>query len=134
MRTECPSCSASYDIPDHLLVKGRKTRCARCGRDWVPVPSDAVTRTVAKDAGSSTAVHTAPSDHEAEDEVRKAERLSITSQPPTAPLALKAAWGASIAALALLAVGTIVWRDSVVRFWPASQHVLGGAASVRPHQ
>jgi len=72
-----------------------------------------------------------------DDEAARTERLSITSTPPTAPLALKAAWGASVAALALLVVGTVVWRDSVVRLWPPSQHVLGVpavAASVRPSQ
>lgn len=85
----------------------------------------------------STEAEAPPSDHGVEDEALKAERLSITSRAPTAPLALKAAWGASIAALALLAVGTMVWRDSVVRFWPASQHVLGApsaSVSARPHQ
>lgn len=103
----------------------------------MPVPSQAVARAVVEDVEPSTDIGAAPSDHGVEDEALKAERLSITSRAPTAPLALKAAWGASIAALALLAVGTVVWRDSVVRFWPASQHVLGtpsASALVRPHQ
>lgn len=40
MRISCPSCSAAYEIPDHVLGKaGRTLRCARCGTEWaISVP------------------------------------------------------------------------------------------------
>jgi len=36
MRIVCPSCSAVYEVPDALLVAGKRTRCARCAREWEP--------------------------------------------------------------------------------------------------
>src|SRR5262249_11997962 len=37
MRIICPSCSATYDVPDSLVTPGRIVRCARCGQEWSPV-------------------------------------------------------------------------------------------------
>lgn len=37
MRIECPECAAQYEVPAERLTPGRSVRCARCGRDWVPV-------------------------------------------------------------------------------------------------
>lgn len=35
MRIECPSCTAVYELPDHLLAHGsRVLRCAACGKTW----------------------------------------------------------------------------------------------------
>ena len=41
MRIDCPSCHASYDVPDRLLRSGRTVRCARCGAEWSPGEDDA---------------------------------------------------------------------------------------------
>lgn len=30
----CPSCAATYRVPEAALVPGRRLRCARCGHDW----------------------------------------------------------------------------------------------------
>ena len=42
MRIRCPSCSATYEVPDSLLAHPRTVRCAKCSHDWmaVPVPDD----------------------------------------------------------------------------------------------
>lgn len=37
MRIVCPSCSATYEVPDSLVTAGRVVRCARCGADWTPL-------------------------------------------------------------------------------------------------
>jgi len=35
MRVACDSCSAAYEVPDHLLgSRPRLLRCARCGAEW----------------------------------------------------------------------------------------------------
>ena len=40
MRIVCPSCQATYQVPDKLLSgPPRKVRCARCGADWLPEPA-----------------------------------------------------------------------------------------------
>jgi len=42
MRIACPSCSATYEVPDSLVTVGRVVRCARCGGDWTPVEGTTV--------------------------------------------------------------------------------------------
>ena len=34
----CPSCAASYDVPDDRLVPGRAVRCSSCEASWTPRP------------------------------------------------------------------------------------------------
>ncbi len=38
MRIVCPSCSATYDVPETRLAPGLSVRCARCSADWAPLP------------------------------------------------------------------------------------------------
>lgn len=127
MRVDCPSCAANYDIPDHLLVKGRKARCARCGTHFMPLPPDdgglapPSTDTDPEPAEAEAAAVTATDDA---DPVTSG-RLSVQSHVPRPPLALRAAWGASIVLLLLLGTGTVMWRDTVVRHWPAGALILG---------
>lgn len=40
MRIVCPGCEAAYEVPEAMLSPGRAVRCARCGRDWVPLPEE----------------------------------------------------------------------------------------------
>ena len=39
MRIVCPSCAATYDVPEAALAPGRPVRCARCGTEWAPLPA-----------------------------------------------------------------------------------------------
>jgi predicted Zn finger-like uncharacterized protein len=32
----CPSCEASYDVPEKVVSSRRTVRCARCGNNWSP--------------------------------------------------------------------------------------------------
>ena len=36
MRIVCPTCEATYNVPDAALSPGRPVRCARCGNNWIP--------------------------------------------------------------------------------------------------
>lgn len=131
MRVDCPSCAANYDIPDHLLVKGRAARCARCGARFVPLAADptpvepepAADPEERGDEDQATAETPAAS----HPDPAVLDRLSVQSHAPRPPLALKAAWGASIILLLLCGAGTVVWRDTVVRHWPAGALILGAA-------
>jgi predicted Zn finger-like uncharacterized protein len=37
MRIQCPSCSATYEVPDAMLDPPRTVRCAKCSHDWTAV-------------------------------------------------------------------------------------------------
>lgn len=138
VRADCPNCEAVYDIPDHLLVAGRKVRCARCGKDWFPSGPAAVVVPAAPPPAempdpapepAPAAAMTMPPEHNAMD------RLAKESIPAATPLPLKAAWAGSIALLALLIVGAFVWRADLVRAWPPSERLFsafGSAAEARP--
>lgn len=39
MMIVCPSCQASYDVPDAKIRSGRVVRCARCLREWTALAS-----------------------------------------------------------------------------------------------
>lgn len=41
MRIICPSCQATYEVPEALLAGGKAARCARCGTEWMPLPATA---------------------------------------------------------------------------------------------
>ena len=36
MKIVCPSCAATYEVPESVVASKRAVRCARCGGDWVP--------------------------------------------------------------------------------------------------
>lgn len=124
-----------YDIPDHLLVAGRKVRCARCGKDWFPAgpkvvaeaPPPPVSAPVPEPnsgvrpdpgAGHAAAPMAMPPEHNAMDRLAKESTRSPT------PLPLKAAWAVSLAALVLLVAGAVVWRADIAQAWPPMQRVL----------
>jgi len=41
MKIVCPSCAATYEVPESAVTSKRAVRCARCGGDWVPGAPDA---------------------------------------------------------------------------------------------
>lgn len=163
MRIRCPSCQATYDVADALLDPPRMVRCARCTHDWMPEPFievDGPARHVPAedeytlgddpsaddglsfdDPGDTPGPDEKPAtgEHAAEHEPLTAiERLSgAQAEPRRRPRdkALTAAWGASIAALVLLAVAGYAKRDRLMQAWPASQRVYAtfGLASAAPH-
>ncbi len=36
MKIVCPSCAATYEVPEAVVAAKRSVRCARCGNNWVP--------------------------------------------------------------------------------------------------
>ncbi len=145
MRIRCPSCSATYDVPDALLDPPRTVRCAKCAHDWMaepvvdPEPVDAEAAAVAVEAPVA-ALPDAPSPTERlhQDPVFQAppvvetplsalERLALPADlaPPnqTRDNLLTVAWAASFAIMAGLGVAAYTERDSLMRHWPASQRV-----------
>ena len=122
MRLTCPSCAATYEVPEALRPARRRIRCSACGMEWVAEPE-------------------APVQSEAVPAEEPAPRPSVPPRPiplapPRTPIApprrrggLIAAWIASLVLLAALAAGAWVERASVMQAWPPSARVfraLGG--------
>jgi len=40
MKIVCPSCAATYEVPESAVASKRAVRCARCGGDWIPGAAD----------------------------------------------------------------------------------------------
>ncbi|MBN8873544.1 MAG: zinc-ribbon domain-containing protein [Rhodospirillales bacterium] len=116
MRIACPACAAAYEVPDTLLAPGRRTRCARCGHQWVPLSLD------------GDLPPPVPLDPHAGDESDAADpeapppRRAAPAIPAPAPAGpgwgLRAAWAGSVLLLILLGVAGVIGRQAVMAAWP----------------
>ena len=126
MRIACPSCSASYDVPDRLLAGRKALRCARCGEQWTPPPADAPM------PPEGFADPPRPVFIEPEVPV-PLPRLAPPVAPRRSP-AVRLAWAASLLVLVAGLAAAVVWRGRVAQAWPPSLRVyaaLGLAHNVR---
>ena len=157
MRIDCPSCAASYDVPDAKLA-GRKTvRCVRCGHQWVPgpVPAPGDLPPAAPpspeprpdlDRRDSDRRDSDRRDSDRHDPERAdrgpaqtvadagRSRLASPVTPSPGRVGLRLAWAASGLVLAMALAAAFVWRAEVVRAWPPSLRVyaaLGLAHNAR---
>jgi predicted Zn finger-like uncharacterized protein len=143
MRIVCPSCDATYDVPDAMLAAGpRAVKCARCGKEWTASAARAAAPTVApplprKPAGPMAAL-------EAEPHGRIEPRLNplhprtkprppppiIDSEPPPDLAARRtgagaiAAWVVSLLILIGAGGAAVNWRVQVMAAWPPSERVF----------
>lgn len=126
MRIACPSCSATYDVPDSLMTPGRVTRCARCGNEWTPVaivavPEEPEPPLPEEPTPVMPAVPEPPSTGLSASPRRSAmDRLAARVEPPRPSIRLRLAWGGSILLLILLIGAAFLWRSQFVAAWPPS--------------
>ena len=118
MRTVCPVCSTTYEVPEALLTPGRAVRCAQCEAQWVACPLEiSASSPVPTD---NPAFGTSPQPRESH-AWTAVERL--VSPPAGRPgrSRLIAAWVASIAVVVLLfGWAMISWRPEIIQAWPPS--------------
>ena len=130
MRIACPSCSATYDVPDSLMTAGRVVRCARCGGEWTPVAGPAVADTPEPEPEAPAPVEApaAPLPDTAETSpaapprprLSAMDRLAAHAVPRQSSSRLRLAWLGSAAVLVLLGVAAVAWRTEIVAGWPPS--------------
>jgi predicted Zn finger-like uncharacterized protein len=126
MRITCPSCTATYEVPDALLDQGaRKVRCARCAFEWQPEPL----------APAPPPLEPAPRLRPAERPLRT-DPLPPLPPPERMPSSARARSGSAsmLASLAALAISVVVlislgwavyaWRAEVMHAWPPSQRLF----------
>jgi predicted Zn finger-like uncharacterized protein len=129
MRITCPSCRATYEVPDALLAGGaRMLRCARCASEWTPQP-----------AAAPPATPPDPPPFRPEPRPERTPRVEplqplpaphIEGEPPPSlrvrsrPMpGLPSMIAVAISLLVLVALGwaAYAWRAELMQAWPASQ-------------
>jgi predicted Zn finger-like uncharacterized protein len=140
MRIVCPSCSATYEVPEHLLKPGKMARCARCGGEWPPArePADieAPPGHVAEPAAEHEPDH-APDDgapdhgpqlgaEQSREQHRPTAMERLAIQPPASARSrgLLGAWVATVLILAGAVAAMLVWRQEFMSVWPPSGRIL----------
>ncbi len=114
MRIVCPSCQAAYDVPAPVLAAGRTLRCTRCSADFTPAAPDAPA-----EVAPALIIPVPPAPVPAERLVAPlAEKEPVPRAGPR--LAVVAGWVVSLAVLAAMGWGFVVWRAAIQRAWPAS--------------
>lgn len=114
------------------MTPQRKVRCARCGGAWVPSEQPA-----------PAAIDLDPLEFRAEPEgehdadsgtalpsITAMDRLAATAHHTHATVGLIAAWVVTLVALVAAISAVIVWREPLVRAWPASGRILGRVEQV----
>jgi predicted Zn finger-like uncharacterized protein len=133
MRIECPSCDATYEVPDHLLGGTRMLRCARCGHEWAPA---GIAVPAAAEAADVPSPPVRPPDPAPERDLWADAQLrpDLDMDPPERGRALVvAAWVVSLVVLAGAVAAAYGYRDVVMQAWPPSTRVYAalGLADAR---
>lgn len=130
MRIDCPSCAATYEVPDTLLTGRKQVRCARCGQQWTPaapkLPQETPEDTPEETAGPVRPAPAAPEPAAPPSWVasRPAPPAPRPQPPPQPrPRGLRLAWILSVLVLAAGLGAAVVWRDQVMQVWPPSLRV-----------
>jgi len=138
MRIVCPSCSATYDVPDALLRGRRTVRCAACSREWnltdtAPPEPESLFRPEPPPAEEVLEGTAEPVPHNRLEPPRREgipreaiaraiamDRLQNAPPPRKGGLGLAVAWVLSFAVLAALAWSAYDYRIAVMNAWPPS--------------
>lgn len=129
----CPACATSYFVPDEAIgPNGRRVRCKTCGHDWRASLEDAPLELEPATEGLNPAEHASsetPPESLAETPApelprafrARAERKRRTRQAAAAG----AAWAAAAAVVLGLITGGVLFREEIVRKFPATAGAYG---------
>ena len=141
MRITCPSCQATYEVPDAMLgAAARKVRCARCAFEWQPEPAAAAPPTPpAAPAPAEPAEPDPPLRLRSEPRSERPPRAeALPPLPPPERMPPRSAHARSptpiLASLAVVAISLVVlvslgwaayaWRAEVMHAWPPSERLF----------
>ena len=149
MRIVCPSCQATYEVPDSALARGpRAVRCARCGTEWTPEPGATAPAPVAAAPPEIVPPEIVPPEATQPPEppaptmppLRPEPRLTSyrprtgqheddESLPPRddelrlSRHSAMIAWIVSVVLLAVIGWAAVAWRTEVMAAWPPSERL-----------
>ena len=133
MRIACPSCAATYDVPDRLLAGPARTlRCSRCGADFPlpkteaeapaePEPPPPVTPPPPPVTPAPAAEAAPPSPPRPEPLAPRPAVVEVAEAPQPA---LLRAWVASIVVVVAAIASLLVFHAKVMEVWPASTRLF----------
>jgi predicted Zn finger-like uncharacterized protein len=116
MRIICPACETAYDVPDAVLAPGRILRCARCRREWVPLPTEPEAETDAA-PGDQPGQDAAPAEPAPAPIVGVASSF-MPDRPAGPRVAVIAGWLVSLLLLGGMGYAAMVWRVPIEHAWP----------------
>lgn len=129
----CPACATSYFVPDEAIgPNGRRVRCKTCGHDWrasledAPLELEPATEGLSPTADpASETLPESLAETPAPELPRafraRAERKRRTRQAAAAG----AAWAAAAAVVLGLITGGVLFREEIVRKFPATAGAYG---------
>ncbi len=131
MRITCPTCEATYDVPEKLLRPDREVRCARCGGRWLPAPAEPGSPSPEAPEPPATDDITAPPAPAGERPPsfdifnRTGDLADHGTDDPGARSgqAVWAAWAASLLILAGLGWAGLTYRAQVMHVWPPTERL-----------
>ena len=121
MRIVCPSCEATYDVPEAKLgAVAREVRCARCSTVWQvdPPPAEAIEDHPDAHLPPPIAIPRDVSEPDFSPQPMSAtHRLPTTAKSSGGIAALAIAWLASLAILGAAGWAAVAWRAAIMQAW-----------------
>ncbi len=133
MQITCPACAATYEVPDALLVPGRRARCARCGHEWEP-SADAPPTLPEIAPESAPAPDSFLRIPEAPLVATPERRIAAPQKPPRRRpgVAIWLGWAASLAIVVYAGYAAAHHRGAVMRSWPPSTRLYSALGLTAP--
>lgn len=136
----CPECATSYFVDDaRIPPQGRRVKCSSCAHRWLAGPEGPIAEPGLEPEPASPPLEpVAEAEPAVEDDIVAVEpdpapfrRPAFRPLPPPPPRAPPKRTGAlvwaGVAGLAVaLIAGVVVFREQVVRLWPASSAAYAG--------
>jgi predicted Zn finger-like uncharacterized protein len=148
MRTICPACAATYEVPDRLIGTGRSLRCRSCGHAWRVAPEGGTAESPPPppprpppaplpdpgplpDSPPFATPPGLPAPRRAPQLIDPPLPRSEELRSPSGP-ALRLAWAASLLAVLGMVVALWLFRAEIVEAWPpaARLYLLFGMTAI----
>ena len=127
MRIVCPSCEATYNVPEATLgAAARDVRCARCSTVWQvdPTPAEVIEPPPEVDLPPPITIPPdVPEPDFAPQPMAATHRLPTTGKSSSGIAALAIAWLASFAILGAAAWAAVEWRAAIMQAWEPSKRL-----------
>ena len=130
MRIVCPSCQATYDVPDAKLgAAPRQVRCAKCSTVWGVDPSPEPTSLMSDEHEDAHLPPPVTITSQLADPVAAPAPIAATHRLPTTQrasggaIAPVIAWLVSVVVLVAAGWTIIAWRTPIMQYWAPSQRL-----------